>query len=69
MKSFLKAFSEGISISRENKQLVYQTVRKYMKVEDRKLLEVMVEIPLPPGPESSKALSSKKALSIWISRI
>jgi NitT/TauT family transport system substrate-binding protein len=66
MKSFLKGFSEGISIGRDNKELVYQTVRKYMKVEDRKLLEVMVRYRYLLGPNPQKPYPLKNALDLDI---
>ena len=66
MKAFLKAFSEGISIGRVNKELVYQTVRKYMKVEDRRLLEVMVRYRYLLGPNPQKPYPLKTALDLDI---
>ena len=40
-KAFLKAFSEAIWIGMNNKEILYGVYRKYLKIEDTKLLESM----------------------------
>jgi NitT/TauT family transport system substrate-binding protein len=41
VKGFLKAFSEGIWIGKNNREIAYQVFRKYMKIENPKVLEGM----------------------------
>jgi len=41
LKAFLMAVTEATSIGRANKELTMKTYRKYMKIEDTKLLESM----------------------------
>lgn len=54
VKAMLKAFSEGIWIGRTNKEVAFQIYRKYMRVDDPRLLEITYKTTLlnriPPKP-------------------
>ena len=56
LKNFLMAYSEAISLGRKNKDLVYQAFKKYMRIEDPKLLDFtyrvqfLQSIPAKPYP-------------------
>jgi len=55
-KNFFMAYSEAISVGRKNKELVLQAFRKYMRIDDPRLLEgtykiqFLDTIPLRPYP-------------------
>jgi len=53
-KAFLKAFCEAIWLGRNNKEVAFRAYRKYMRIEDPKLLESMhrnyLLIAIPPKP-------------------
>ena len=57
LKAFLMALTEGIAVGRSNKELTMRIYRKYMKIEDAKLLESMYKnyllgsIPARPYPK------------------
>jgi hypothetical protein len=56
LKSFLMAYSEAIFLGRRNKELVHQVFRKYLRIEDPKLLDFtykvqfLQSIPAKPYP-------------------
>jgi NitT/TauT family transport system substrate-binding protein len=58
IRGFLMAFSEGTWIGRSNKEQAFRVFRKYMKVDDSRLLESMHKnyllgtIPLKPFPNA-----------------
>ncbi|MSP40310.1 MAG: hypothetical protein EXR70_17620 [Deltaproteobacteria bacterium] len=64
VKNFLRAFGEGIAIGMKDKELVYRVVGKYMKVEERKLLEVMVRYRYLLGPNPQKPYPLTQALEL-----
>lgn len=55
-KAFLRAFCEAIWVGRNNKEVAYRAYRKYMRIDDPKLLESMhrnyllTSIPIKPFP-------------------
>ena len=53
-KAFLRAFCEAIWLGRNNKEVAFRAYRKYMRIEDPKLLESMhrnyLLISIPPKP-------------------
>ena len=70
-KAFLKAFSEAIWIGMYNKEILYRVYRKYLKVENAKLLESMHKshflsgtIPLKPYPQVEAIQSDIEYLSV-----
>ncbi len=68
-KAFLKAFSEGIWMGRNDKELTYRIFRKYMRIENPKLLESMHKnyllgtIPTKPYPREEAIQSDIEDLS------
>ncbi len=54
MKKFLMGLSEGIWIGRNNRELAFRVYRKYMKIENPKILESMqknyLQTLIPPKP-------------------
>src|SRR4029077_20727888 len=69
-KAFLKAFSEAIWIGMNNKEILYHVYRKYLKIENAKLLESMHKshflsgtIPLKPYPQVEAIKSDIEYLS------
>jgi NitT/TauT family transport system substrate-binding protein len=54
LKAFFMAYSEAIAAGRKNKDLVYQTFRKYMRVDSPKLLDFTYRVQfleaIPPKP-------------------
>jgi len=70
-KAFLKAFSEAISVGINNKELLYRVYRKYLKVENARILESMHKsyflsgtIPLKPYPQLEAIQSDIEYLSL-----
>jgi ABC-type nitrate/sulfonate/bicarbonate transport system substrate-binding protein len=70
-KAFLKAFSEAIWIGMNNKEILYRVYRKYLKIEDAKVLESMHKsyflsgtIPLKPYPQLEAIQSDIEYLSV-----
>ena len=69
LKAFLMAISEGTSIGRNNKDLTMRIYRKYMKIEDQKLLESMHKnyllgsIPVRPFPNEEAIQNDIEDLS------
>jgi ABC-type nitrate/sulfonate/bicarbonate transport system substrate-binding protein len=70
-KAFLKAFSEAIWTGMYNKEILYRVYRKYLKVENAKLLESMYKshflsgtIPLKPYPQVEAIQSDIEYLSV-----
>jgi NitT/TauT family transport system substrate-binding protein len=70
-KAFLKAFSEAIWTGMYNKEILYRVYRKYMKVDNAKVLESMHKshflsgvIPLKPYPRLEAIQSDIEYLSL-----
>ena len=70
-KAFLKAFSEAIWVGTNNKEILYRVYRKYLKIENTKLLESMHKnyflsgtIPLKPYPQLEAIQSDIEYLSL-----
>jgi NitT/TauT family transport system substrate-binding protein len=69
LKAFLMALTEGIWIGRTNKDLTLRIYRKYMKIEDQRLLESMHKnyllgsIPLRPYPNEEAIQNDIEDLS------
>jgi ABC-type nitrate/sulfonate/bicarbonate transport system substrate-binding protein len=70
-KAFLKAFIEAIWIGMNSKEILYRVYRKYLKIEDAKLLESMHKsyflsgtIPLKPYPQVEAIQSDIEYLSV-----
>ena len=69
LKAFLMALSEGTWIGRNNKDLTIRIYRKYMKIEDQKLLESMHKnyllgsIPVRPFPNEEAIQNDIEDLS------
>lgn len=70
-KAFLKAFCEGIWIGINNKEIADLVFRKYLKVENAKLLDAMHKsyfvsgnIPLKPYPQAEVIQSDLEYLSL-----
>lgn len=69
IKAFLKAFSEGIWMGRKDKELTYRIARKYLKVDDPRLLEsihknyLLGTIPAKPYPRDEAIQSDIEDLS------
>lgn len=70
-KAFLKAFSEAIWTGMNNKEILYRVYRKYMKVENAKILESMHKsyfvsgtIPVKPYPQLEAIQSDIEYLSL-----
>ncbi|MBM4296951.1 MAG: hypothetical protein FJ143_04355 [Deltaproteobacteria bacterium] len=64
LKNFLRAFGEGIAIGMKDREIVYRVVGKYMKVQERKLLEVMVRYRYLLGPNPQKPYPLTQALDL-----
>lgn len=68
-KAFLKAFIEGIWIGRTDKQVAYRVFRKYLKVENPKLLEASYNtyffrtLPAKPYPQEEAIQADIEDLS------
>jgi NitT/TauT family transport system substrate-binding protein len=69
LKNFLMAYSEAISLGRKNKELVYQSFKKYMRIEDPKLLDFTYKvqfvqsIPAKPYPREDAIQAAIEDLS------
>jgi NitT/TauT family transport system substrate-binding protein len=70
-KAFLKAFSEAIWTGMYNKEILYRVYRKYMKIDNAKVLESMHKshflsgvIPLKPYPRLEAIQSDIEYLSL-----
>ncbi len=69
LKAFIMAMTEGIAIGRSNKDLTMRIYRKYMKIEDQRLLESMHKnyllgsIPLRPFPNEQAIQNDIEDLS------
>ena len=69
LKAFIMAMTEGIAIGRNNKDLTMRIYRKYMKIEDQRLLESMHKnyllgsIPLRPFPNEEAIQNDIEDLS------
>jgi len=70
-KAFLKAFSEAIWTGMNNKEILYRVYRKYLKIENTKVLESMHKsyflsgtIPLKPYPQLEAIQSDIEYLSL-----
>ena len=69
LKAFIMAVTEGIAIGRENKELTMRVYRKYMKIDDPKLLESMHRnyllgsIPARPFPKEEAIQNDIEDLS------
>jgi hypothetical protein len=70
-KAFLKAFSEGIWIGMNNKEIVETVYRKYLRIDHPRLLESMHktyfvsgQIPLKPYPQLMAIQSDLEYLSL-----
>jgi ABC-type nitrate/sulfonate/bicarbonate transport system substrate-binding protein len=69
LKAFIMAMTEGIAIGRSNKDLTMRIYRKYMKIEDQRLLESMHKnyllgsIPLRPFPNEEAIQNDIEDLS------
>ena len=70
-KAFLKAFSEAIWTGMYNKEILYRVYRKYMKIDNAKVLESMHKshflsgvIPLKPYPRLEVIQSDIEYLSL-----
>ena len=44
LKNFLMAYSEAISLGRRNKELVHQVFKKYLRIDDPKLLDFTYKV-------------------------
>ncbi len=72
LKAFLMAISEGTWIGRNNKELTMRIYRKYMKIEDPKLLEsmyknyMMKSIPVRPFPNEEAIQNDIEDLSAML---
>jgi NitT/TauT family transport system substrate-binding protein len=71
VKAFLKAFSDGIWTGRNNRDIVDRVYRKYLKIDDPRLLESMYktyflsgQIPLKPYPQVQAIQSDLEYLSL-----
>lgn len=64
LKAFFMAYSEAITVGRRNRELVYQVFRKYMRVDNPRLLEFtyraqfMEAIPIKPYPREDAIQAS-----------
>jgi hypothetical protein len=64
LKAFFMAYSEAIALGRKNRELAYQIFRKYMRVDNRKLLEFTYQvqfldaIPAKPYPREDAIQTS-----------
>lgn len=69
IKAFLMAFSEAVWLGRTRRELAYNIFRKYMKIEDPKILEatyqtyVLGTIPVKPYPREESIQSDLDFLS------
>ena len=69
LKAFLKAFSEGIWNGRNDRELTYRIARKYLKIEDPRLLEsihknyLLGTIPVKPYPREEALQTDIEDLS------
>ena len=71
LKAFLKAFSDGIWTGRNNKEISDRVFRKYLRIDEQKLLDSMHktyflsgQIPLKPYPQPEAIQSDLEYLSI-----
>jgi len=74
-KAFLKAFCEAIWLGRNNKEVAFRVYRKYMRIEEPKLLESMhrnyllTSIPLKPYPIEDAIQADIEDLSASITEL
>ncbi len=74
-KAFLRAFCEAIWLGRNNKEIAFRVYRKYMRLEDPKLLESMhrnyllTSIPLKPYPIEQAIQADIEDLSASINEL
>lgn len=75
LKAFLMALSEGTWIGRNNKEVTFRVYRKYMKVDDPRLLESMHKnyllgtIPAKPFPREEAIQNDLEDLSHTYSQL
>ena len=75
LKNFLMAYSEAISLGRRNKELVYQAFKKYMRIEDPKLLDFtykvqfLQSIPAKPYPREDAVQAAIEDLTPTIPKL
>jgi len=75
LKAFIMAVTEGIAIGRTNKELTARVYRKYMKIDDAKLLESMHKnyllgsIPARPFPKEEAIQNDIEDLSFSYSHL
>jgi ABC-type nitrate/sulfonate/bicarbonate transport system substrate-binding protein len=74
-KAFLKAFCEAIWLGRNNKEVAFRAYRKYMRIEEPKLLESMhrnyllTSIPVKPYPMEDAIQADIEDLSSSITEL
>jgi NitT/TauT family transport system substrate-binding protein len=75
LKAFFMAYSEAIATGRKNRELVYQTFRKYMRVDNPKLLDFtyrvqfLEAIPAKPYPREDAIQASIEDLKDTIQKL
>ena len=75
LKAFFMAYSEAIATGRKNRELVYQIFRKYMRVDNTKLLEFtyrvqfLEAIPAKPYPREDAIQASIEDLKDTIPKL
>jgi NitT/TauT family transport system substrate-binding protein len=75
LKSFFMAYSDAISAGRKNKELTYRVLRKYMRIDNPKLLEFtyrvqfMEAIPAKPYPREDAIQMSIEDLKATIPKL
>jgi ABC-type nitrate/sulfonate/bicarbonate transport system substrate-binding protein len=75
LKAFFMAYSEAIATGRKNRELVYQTFRKYMRVDNPKLLDFtyrvqfLEAIPAKPYPREDAIQASIEDLRDTIPKL
>jgi NitT/TauT family transport system substrate-binding protein len=75
LKAFLMAYSEALATGRKNRELVYQIFRKYMRVDNPKLLDFtyrvqfLAAIPAKPYPREDAIQASIEDLKDTIPKL
>jgi NitT/TauT family transport system substrate-binding protein len=75
LKAFLMAYSEAIAVGRRNRELAYQVFRKYMRIDNPKLLDFTYKaqfldaIPAKPYPREDAIQASIEDLKSTIPKL
>jgi hypothetical protein len=66
VKAMLRAFSDAVKMGRENKDLFYRVIRKYLKEDNQRLLEIYYETHYFLGNKPHNARPLEKSMELDI---